>query len=260
MAIMDASKGCRVDLSGQVALVTGASRGLGAAIALRLGACGARVGVNYHGSADKAGAVAAEIRSQRGQAIPVKADVRDPQQVRAMVAEVESKFGPIDILVINATGPQPFVKLEELTWQTCLDQLEFFVKSPVLLTQAVLAKMKERRSGRIIHIASEVFARGVPEFSQYVAAKGAQLGLMRSWAMELAPWQITVNAVSPGWVPTERHANDPQEAKDGYAANVPMKRMGVPADVAEAVAFLASDGANFITGQNISVNGGNSLG
>lgn len=248
------------NLSQRVALVTGASRGLGAAIALKLGECGAQVGVNYHGSVDKARNVASEIRAKGGHAIPVRADVRDEKQVREMVGEVETKFGPIDILVINATGPQPFVKLEELTWRTCLDQLEFFVKSPVVLTQAVLGKMKERKRGRIIHIASEVFARGVPEFSAYVSAKGAQLGLMRSWAMELAPWQITVNAVSPGWVPTERHINDPQEAKDAYAASVPMKRMGIPADVAEAVAFLASDGANFITGQNIPVNGGNSFG
>jgi NAD(P)-dependent dehydrogenase (short-subunit alcohol dehydrogenase family) len=248
------------DLSDRVALVTGASRGLGAAIAHKLGACGAQVAVNYFDSEEKARHVASEIRAQGGHAIPVHADVRDAKQVQEMVKEVETRFGPIDILVINATGPQPFVKIEDLTWQTCLDQLEFFVKSPVLLTQAVLAKMKQKRHGRIIHIASEVFGKGVPQFSQYVAAKGAQLGLMRSWAMELAPWQITVNAVSPGWVPTERHANDPQEAKDAYAATVPMKRMGLPPDVAEAVAFLASDGANFITGQNISVNGGNTLG
>ena len=248
------------DLSKHVALVTGASRGLGAAIALKLGACGAQVAVNYFGSEEKASKVASEIRAQGGQAIPWHADVRDPGQVREMMGEIETRFGPVDILVINATGPQPFVKIEDLTWQTCLDQLEFFVKSPLILTQAVLAKMKQKRNGRIIHIASEVFAKGVPQFSQYVAAKGAQLGLMRSWAMELAPWQITVNAVSPGWVPTERHINDPQEAKDAYAAMVPMKRMGVPADVAEAVAFLASDAANFITGQNISVNGGHTLG
>jgi 3-oxoacyl-[acyl-carrier protein] reductase len=248
------------DLSNRVALVSGASRGLGAAIARKLGACGAKVAVNYHGSEELARAVAAEIRHARGQAIEVRADVRDMAQVRDMIGQVEAKFGRIDILVINATGPQPFVKIEDLTWQICLDQLEFFVKSPMLLAQAVLPHMKERRYGRIIQIASEVFEKGVPEFSQYVAAKGAQLGLMRSWAMELAPWQITVNAVSPGWVPTERHANDSQEAKDAYAANVPLKRMGIPADVAEAVAFLASDSANFITGQKIAVNGGHTLG
>jgi 3-oxoacyl-[acyl-carrier protein] reductase len=119
--------------------------------------------------------------------------------------------------------------------------------------------MKERRYGRIINIGSEVFERGVAEFSNYVAAKGAQLGLTRSWAMELAPWGITVNLVAPGWIPTERHAHDPQSMKDSYAAAVPMKHMGVADDVAEAVAFLASDGDKFITGQKIAVNGGNTL-
>ena len=168
-------------------------------------------------------------------------------------------FGPIDILVLNATGPQPFIKLEELTWRDCLDMLEFFVKSPLLLAKAVVGSMKERKYGRIIHIGSEVFERGVPEFSNYVSAKGAQLGLTRSWALELAPWGITVNLVAPGWIPTERHAGDPQEMKDAYAAAVPMRRMGKPEDVAEAVAYLASDGAGFVTGQKISVNGGNTL-
>ncbi|MDP9174424.1 MAG: SDR family oxidoreductase [Planctomycetota bacterium] len=246
-------------LTNRVALVTGASRGLGAAIALKLGECGAKVAVNYFGSAELAVGVAGKIRGLGGQAEAFGADVRDEAQVKQLVAAVQKRFGLIDILVMNATGPQPLLKIEELNWRACLDQLEFFVKSPVLLVQEVVRQMKERRYGRIIHIASEVFEKGFPEFSNYVSAKGAQLGLMRSWAMELAPWQITVNAVSPGWIPTERHVNDPQEAKDAYAAGVPMKRMGVPADVAEAVAFLASDGANFITGQKLAVNGGHSL-
>ena len=120
--------------------------------------------------------------------------------------------------------------------------------------------MKARKSGRIIQIGSEVFEMGVPQFSNYVQAKGAQLGLARSWARELAPWQITVNLVAPGWIPTERHDADPQAAKEAYAAEVPMKRMGLPEDIGEAVAFLASEGAKFITGQRISVNGGNTIG
>jgi 3-oxoacyl-[acyl-carrier protein] reductase len=247
------------DLHGKVALVTGASRGLGAAIARKLAAGGAKVAINCFGSPQKARQVLEQIRQAGGTAEVFQADVRDETAVADLVAQTAKKFGPIDILVINATGPQPFIRLDDLNWRHCLDQLEFFVKSPVLLAKAVLPSMKERRSGRIINLGSEVFERGVPEFSNYVSAKGAQLGLTRSWAMELAPWQITVNLVAPGWIPTERHANDPQASKDAYAAAVPMKHMGDPDDVAEAVAYLASDGARFVTGQKISVNGGNTL-
>jgi 3-oxoacyl-[acyl-carrier protein] reductase len=247
------------DLSKRVALVTGASRGLGAAIARGLAERGAAVAINYHGSADKAEALAGQIRSAGGRAATFKADVRDEQQIRQMVDAIGSQLGPIDTLVLNATGPQPNLKIEEMTWRACLDQLEFFVKSPLLLVQAVLPQMKSRKFGRIIQIGSEVFELGVPEFSNYVSAKGAQLGLTRSWARELAPWQITVNQVSPGWIPTERHTSDSQSAKDAYAAGVPMKRMGVPDDIAAAVAFLASDAANFVTGQKLAVNGGNTL-
>lgn len=247
------------DLKGKVALVTGASRGLGAAIAVKLGTCGAAVAVNYFGSPQKAERVVAQIREAGGKAEALRADVRDEAEVTALVGRVEKALGPVDVLVVNATGPQPFIRIEDLTWQSCLDQLEFFVKSPLLLAKAVLGPMKARRAGRIIHIGSEVFERGVPEFSNYVSAKGAQLGLTRSWAMELAAWGITVNLVAPGWVPTERHANDPQSAKDAYAAAVPLRHMGRPEDVAEAVAFLASDAAGFITGQKLSINGGNTL-
>ena len=248
------------DLSGKTALVTGALRGLGAAMAVKLAACGARTAVNYFGNPQRAQQVVEQIRKAGGTAEAFQADVRDEKAVNDLVEQVRAKYGPIDILVANATGPQPFIKLEDLTWRDCLDMLEFFVKSPVLLAKAVVGPMKERRSGRIINIGSEVFDRGVPEFSNYVSAKGAQWGLTRSWAMELAPWGITVNLVAPGWIPTERHADDPQEAKDAYAAAVPMKHMGKPEDVAEAVAYLASDGASFVTGQKISVNGGNTLG
>ena len=220
----------------------------------------ARTAVNYFGSPQRAARVVERIRDAGGKAEAFQADVRDEKAVAGLVEEVRQKLGSIDILVVNATGPQPFIKLEDLTWRDCLDMLEFFVKSPVLLAKEVIGPMKERRSGRIINIGSEVFDRGVPEFSNYVSAKGAQWGLTRSWAMELAPWGITVNLVAPGWIPTERHAGDPQVMKDAYAAAVPMKHMGRPEDVAEAVAYLASDGAAFVTGQKISVNGGNTLG
>ncbi len=248
------------ELSGRVALVTGASRGLGAAIAHSLGKRGAKVAVNYFASPDKAERVAKGIRAAGGEAEFFHADVREEFEVNRLVAEIRARFGPVDILVPNATGPQPFIAIEKMSWRDCLDQLEFFVKSPLLLVKAVVGSMKERRYGRIIQIGSEVFDRGVPEFSNYVSAKGAQLGQTLSWARELAPWGITVNLVAPGWIPTERHARDPQAAKDAYATEVPMRRMGVPEDVGEAVAFLASDAANFISGQKISVNGANTLG
>jgi 3-oxoacyl-[acyl-carrier protein] reductase len=119
--------------------------------------------------------------------------------------------------------------------------------------------MKKRGFGRIINIGSEVFELGNPRFANYVSAKGAQLGLTRSWARELAPTGITVNLVAPGWIPTERHADATEEELNSYAATVPMKRMGIPEDVAKLVAFLASDAARFITGQRFSVNGGNTL-
>jgi 3-oxoacyl-[acyl-carrier protein] reductase len=176
-----------------------------------------------------------------------------------MMEKVRTIFGPVDILVVNATGPQPFLTIERQTWQAYLDQLEFFVKSPLLLVKEVVGEMKRKRQGRIIQIGSEVFELGHPEFANYVAAKGAQLGQTRSWARELAPYGITVNLVAPGWIPTERHAGTPAAELEAYAARVPMKRQGVAWDVADAVAFLASPAANFITGQKLSVNGGNTL-
>jgi 3-oxoacyl-[acyl-carrier protein] reductase len=245
--------------SSRTALITGASRGLGAAIAFELGATGANAAINYLNSGDAAEQLCRRIRQGGGRAHAFQADVRSETEVVRLVDAVGGVFGQIDVLVLNATGPQPFLSIEEQTWGAYLDQLEFFVKSPLLLVKQVLPGMKQRGFGRIINIGSEVFELGNPRFANYVSAKGAQLGLTRSWARELAPTGITVNLVAPGWIPTERHADATQEELDGYAANVPMKRMGRAEDVAKMVAFLASDAAGFITGQRFSVNGGNTL-
>jgi 3-oxoacyl-[acyl-carrier protein] reductase len=180
-------------------------------------------------------------------------------EVARMVSEVEAALGAVEIVVVNATGHQPLLSIEEQTWQSYLDQMEFFVKSPLLLVQAVLPSMRARGFGRVIQIGSEVVELGNPRFANYVAAKGAQLGQTRSWARELAASGITVNLVAPGWIPTERAFSATEEEKAAYAQAVPMQRMGVPEEVGRVVAFLASEDASFITGQKLSVNGGNTL-
>ncbi len=240
-------------------LVTGASRGLGAAIALEQGAMGNKVAVNYFSNSAAADALCLHIRAAGGEAQPFQADVRDEAQIHSMIHAIEETFGGVDVLVANATGPQPMLSIEEQTWQAYLDQLEFFVKSPLLLLKRVLPGMRQRGFGRIINIGSEVMELGNPRFANYVAAKGAQLGITRSWARELGPTGITVNLVAPGWIPVERHAEANAEELEAYRLGVPLGYQGAPTDIAKMVAFLASDEARFITGQKFSVNGGNTL-
>ena len=247
-------------LAGRVALVTGSSKGLGKAMAFALGQAGATVAFNYRSGKQKAAETFAEYRDRGFAGGLFQGDVIDPAEVARLCAEVAADLGAIDILVLNATPDQPQRPIEEYDWAFYQSMLDFFVKSPYLLTRAVLPHMKQQRWGRVINITSEVFHRGVGNFSAYVAAKGAQDGWTRSMATELAPWNITVNMIAPGWIPVERHENDPQEQKDGYRALIPMNRWGVPADVGGACVFLASDAASFVTGQNICVNGGMTVG
>jgi 3-oxoacyl-[acyl-carrier protein] reductase len=239
-----------------VALVTGASRGLGPHLARRLAADGRPVAVNYR--SDQAGAfrVVDDIEAAGGRAAAFGADVTDEDQVRDLVAAVQAELGPVQVLVANATGPQPARTAEEVTWQDHLDQLVFFVKSPTLLMQATLPGMRGLGGGRIIHIGSDMFERALPGMSAYNAAKGAQIGLARTWARELGPYGITVNVVAPGWIPVERHGD--ADVGD-YRREVPLQRMGTPAEIADVVAFVASDAARFMTGQRITVNGGHTI-
>ena len=242
-----------------VALVTGSSRGLGAAIARRLARDGYAVAVNgLHGDGSLAEVVEA-IRDGGGVAEGFAADVTDEVQVGELAAAVSGSLGDVDALVLNATGPQPEAPLEEVAWSDHVDQLNFFVRSPVLLGRAVLPGMRERRFGRIVQIDSEIADRPPVGRSAYATAKNAQIGLMRSWANELAPFGITVNAVAPGFIPVERHVDVDAATRDAYLATVPVGRMGTPDDVAYAVSALASPEAGFITGQRILVDGGRSL-
>ncbi|BCJ34338.1 3-oxoacyl-ACP reductase [Actinocatenispora thailandica] len=243
----------------RVALVTGASRGLGAAIATALAADGAAVAVNYARDAASADAVVAAIEAAGGRAAAFRADVTDEAEVTSLHQAVVAALGEVDVLVANATGPQPEIGVESLRVDDLLTQFRFFAVSPLLLAQQVLPGMRRRGWGRIVQIGSEAFELGTPGSSAYVAAKGAQLGLTRSWARELGGTGVTVNLVAPGFVPTERHVGVPDADRDRYARGVPMGRLGTADEVAAAVTYLASDRAAFLTGQRIAVNGGNTL-
>jgi 3-oxoacyl-[acyl-carrier protein] reductase len=225
-------------------------------MAAALGRAGARVAMNYQNNTARAEQAFAAFQAAGGEGMLVRGDVTSEADVARMTAEVAKTLGPVDILVLNATPAQPQKPIEEYDWAFYQQMLDFFIKSPVLLSRACLSHMKKQRWGRIINIGSEVVARGVPNFTAYVAAKGGQNGFNRSLATEVARWGITVNMIAPGWIPVERHENDPQEQKDGYRALIPADRWGVPDDVAGAVVFLASDAASFITGQNLHINGG----
>ena len=249
-------KNKKFDLSGHVALVTGATTGLGKSIAMTLGKAGAKVAINYFNNRERAEAVFAEFKDAGCDGCLIRANVIEKNDVDRMVQEIKQKLGPIDILVPNATCDQPMKPIEDYDWETYQAMVDFFIKSPFLLTQSVIADMKAQKWGRIINLGSEVYQRSLGNFSAYIAAKGGQMGWTRSMSKELAPFGVTVNIVTPGWIPGVRHVDDPQEMKDEYESLIPAGRWGVPQDVAEAVLFFASEEAEFTNGQTLCVNGG----
>jgi 3-oxoacyl-[acyl-carrier protein] reductase len=243
-------------LAGRTALVTGSTTGLGKALARCLGLAGARVALNYANNASRAEAALTELTAEGVEAGLFRADVTSEPEIDSMFTAIEASLGEVDIVVVNATPPQPHKPIEEYDWAFHQQMLDFFVKSPYLLARRALPGMKARRRGRLVNVTSEVFHLGVAPFSAYVAAKGGQTGWSRSMCHELAPFGITVNMIAPGWIPVERHVNDPQADKDAYLATVPMGHWGKPDDVGWAAVYLASDEAAFVTGQTIAVNGG----
>ena len=243
-------------LSGKVALVTGASRGIGAACAETLAANGASVAVNYVQNQDAAAAVVDRIRKEDGKAIPVKADVRSSEQVLSMVSQVEAELGPVDILVNNANISFSIKPFTEFSWDEMEAKLTGEMKASFFCCQAVVQGMIERGYGRIINISSGLSISPGHGFLAHTTAKSGLNGFTRALALELGPAGITVNTVSPGLTETDATSFLSKEAKEGTAAHTPMKRIGLPGDVAGAVLLFATDHLGFVTGSYLPVDGG----
>jgi 3-oxoacyl-[acyl-carrier protein] reductase len=244
-------------LDGRIALVTGASRGLGRAIALRLGRAGAAVGVNYREQAGAAEAVVREIRTQGGRALAVRADVADSAQVRDMVTRVTSELGVVDILINNA-GISHSGDLGDFDLAQMEAMRRINVDGLVAVTRAVVEGMKERRFGRIVNVASvAALGTAMAGTTFYAATKAAVIVLTRRFALELGPHGVTVNAVAPGFVLTDMATAGRTEADfAAIAARTMVRRIGKPDDIAHAVEFLVSPEAGFVTAQVLTVDGG----
>src|SRR5438477_1650025 len=244
-----------IDLSGKVALVTGAGRGIGRATALKLGAAGAKVAVNYKASEAAAQEVVGAIASDGGEALAVKADVSKSDEVDAMVNHLGKEWGRVDILVNNAgiTRDNLMMRMSQDEWDEVMNTN---LRSAYFCSRAVLRPMLRNRWGRIICLSSIVGLTGNLGQANYAAAKAGLIGLTKSIAREVASRNITANAVAPGFIQTDITAVLPQELKDAMLKTIPAERVGDPDDVANAILFLASDLAAYITGQVLNVNGG----
>ncbi|MEO8481503.1 MAG: glucose 1-dehydrogenase [Acidobacteriota bacterium] len=250
--------GTSASLQGKVALVTGASSGIGAAAALALARDGARVAVGYHGNASGAERVVHAIEAAGGEAIAIQSDVRTVPAVRTLVDRAVAALGPIDILVNNAGSLVKRAPLLELTEEIWDDIQALNLKSAVFCTQAVAAAMIARKSGAIINVVSIAGHNGGgPGASAYAVAKGGLTTFTKAVAKELAPHGIRVNAVAPGVIDTPFHERfSTAEMMQNFVRAIPAGRVGTSAECAEAIAFLASNASSFIIGETIDVNGG----
>ena len=244
-----------MNLTGKVALVTGASRGIGQATAIELAKAGADVVVNFIGNEAVAQETVEKIEALGRKAIKIKANVGDADDVQAMVDEAIATFGHIDILVNNAgiTRDGLLIRMKDSDWD---EVLNINLKGVYLVTKAVAKLMVKQRAGRIINMTSVSGVTGNVGQANYAAAKAGVIGFTKTCAKELAARGITVNAVAPGFIETAMTDVLPEKLKEGIAATVPFGRMGQPEEIASVVTFLASDFASYITGQVLNVDGG----
>jgi 3-oxoacyl-[acyl-carrier protein] reductase len=248
-------------LSERVALVTGSSRGIGAAIARVLAGHGACVVINYLKNESAAAGLQSQIASNNGQAIAIQADVTQPDAVERLVDQAHKHFSkPIDVLINNACGPTRAKQFSETTWEDVQAHLDTQVRGAFNCCQAVIPAMLGAQSGRIVNIGS-IYAWNAPpaNLTGYVAAKAALKAFTKSLAIELGPKGIRVNLVSPGMTETDLIADVPERLRKVQAMQTPLRRLAAPDDVARTVAFLCSDAADFITGADIPVCGGITL-
>lgn len=239
----------------KVALVTGASRGIGRSIALQLAEEGYNVAINYAGNKEKAEEVVNQIKVKGVEAFAIQANVSNPDEVKAMIKEVVNQFGSVDILVNNAgiTRDNLLMRMKEQEWD---DVIDTNLKGVFNCIQKVTPQMLRQKGGRIINLTSIVGAVGNPGQINYVASKAGVIGMTKTAARELASRQITVNAVAPGFIVSDMTNALNEDLKNGMKAQIPLGHFGEDTDIAHTVAFLASDKAKYITGQTIHVNGG----
>ncbi len=244
-----------IDLSGKVALVTGASRGIGAVVASRLAQAGARVGVNFHASSELATVISDKINKAGGEAFLVGGDVSQEDEAQAVVQQLVEHFGSIDILVNNAgiNIDQLLIRMKTEDFDRVLN---VNLRGAFLCTRYAMTHMIRQRSGRVINMSSVVGLSGNPGQANYAAAKAGLVGLTKAVAREVASRNVTVNALAPGYIVTSMVEEIPEDKHDQILARIPMGRFGTPEDVAEAVVFLSSDGASYITGQVLTIDGG----
>jgi 3-oxoacyl-[acyl-carrier protein] reductase len=244
-----------LDLTERVAVVTGSSRGIGSAIALKLASLGSKVVVNYSGSEDAANEVVKQIAAEGGEAIAVQADVRDAEQAKRLIDTGLDKYGQLDILVNNAgvTRDTLLMRMKEDDWDIVM---ETNLKGTFNCTKVAQRPMIRQRYGRIINITSVSGIAGQVGQANYSASKAGIIGFTKALARELGARNVTVNAVAPGYVVTDQTADLPQELIDYILELTPMRRPGEAEEIANVVAFLASEEASYVSGQVLGVDGG----